>query len=507
MSVINIYDRRKMQKRPKQYKFLSSQNFEIPPGYRSCDIFCVGGGAAAGCDVIKGSDTSFSYSRFYCGKVGGPGGYCRTVKNINVNPKDTLTITIGNGGKPCLSWFPSIKKSDSTELKNKFIGCHILLFEKKNKVIYFIDRELTGYHDGRGIYISYDYKDNFSIKFTEESAIASSFPNLGGGENSFVKYNNKKIAEAPGATPYIKYRYGYQIYSLLNNRHLIYSETSGGSHPPLFFKNYFSFGGNLGGGNESSYYIQTDSLVDLKPHYENGHVGEENGGIHIYDGRYYNYFTRKTPPFYTKDFPELNWDQLSLPAYITTHYGYPDTVYPHVGDGAGTSITMPSIKDVITSYDKLFGQQMSFNFTDPRHSRVKSGTATTDPFYIIGNQNTLGYWLGQSNTRAFGEENGELFAGGGGSSPTGYNITDNNNNGGAGGGGNGYKTDGTPAQDGLKNTGGGGGYGVVGGEGTLWDENDHGPGFGGSGIVIIRFYPNENRNTNVNWDENTEIKV
>lgn len=522
MSVVNIYDRRKMQKRPKQYKFLSSQNFEVPPGYKSCDIFCVGGGGPGGLEKISGGPSQYYYEPAFSGKVGGPGGYCRTVKNISVNPKDNLEIHIGNGGKPIFSIaLPNIKKSVPESVSKKYIGCHQLVITRIGKKYYLNDNIITGYHDRPvGIYRDFDITNNISWEYNYSGLgdFGNLIPNLGGGENSFVKNNNKKIAEAPGASSYANNRIFNSIYydtstnntssgyvaNYLWRRYLLESLTSAGSHPPLYFKNYYAFGGNLGGGLQSNWYIQQDSLVDLGPHYLNGHVGETNGGIYIYDGRYYNYFKRGDISSGIADYPNLSWDQIILPTITTTRYGgirMEDKGYiPSHTD----AITPKKIRDVINTYEKLFAQKTTFNY----HGKLNDqyGTATTDPAYVIGNQNTLGYWLGQSNTKEFGEENKQLYAGGGGSTPTGSRMVDNNNNGGDGGGGNGYKTDGTPAQDGAQNTGGGGGYGAVGGEGSLYNDDDYGPGFGGSGIVIIRFYPNENRNIDVNWDENTEIK-
>lgn len=73
-----------------------------------------------------------------------------------------------------------------------------------------------------------------------------------------------------------------------------------------------------------------------------------------------------------------------------------------------------------------------------------------------------------TTTREFGEENGRLYAGGGGGSKA---STFNPGIGGDGGGGDGSATIGS---DGEQNTGGGGGGGL------------NGAGSGGSGIVIIR---------------------
>lgn len=102
--------------------------------------------------------------------------------------------------------------------------------------------------------------------------------------------------------------------------------------------------------------------------------------------------------------------------------------------------------------------------------------------------------IGQGRTtRAFGDSNGTLYAGGGGGSfgEWGYlsvNLGLYNSNGGAGGGGNGCRYDQISsgimyikATPGEANTGGGGGGGLV-GLGDIGESSD-----GGSGIAIIRW--------------------
>ena len=107
-----------------------------------------------------------------------------------------------------------------------------------------------------------------------------------------------------------------------------------------------------------------------------------------------------------------------------------------------------------------------------------------------GGYNTVG--VGQkTTTRAFGEPDGELFAGGGGAGDamgTNSSIRYEPGIGGSGGGGNGadsgQRTARTPvlAASGVENTGGGGGGGSY-GYGSSYDNGAA----GGSGVILIRF--------------------
>ena len=65
----------------------SSQNYTIPAGYNSVDIFCVGGGGGGSCA-----------SSTYIAGGGGAGGYTKTVKNISVSGGQVLNCSIGAGG-------------------------------------------------------------------------------------------------------------------------------------------------------------------------------------------------------------------------------------------------------------------------------------------------------------------------------------------------------------------------------------------------------------------------
>ena len=65
----------------------SSQNYTIPAGYNSVDIFCVGGGGGGSC---AGS--------VYTAGGGGGGGYTKTIKNISISSGQVLSCAIGAGG-------------------------------------------------------------------------------------------------------------------------------------------------------------------------------------------------------------------------------------------------------------------------------------------------------------------------------------------------------------------------------------------------------------------------
>lgn len=105
--------------------------------------------------------------------------------------------------------------------------------------------------------------------------------------------------------------------------------------------------------------------------------------------------------------------------------------------------------------------------------------------------NVVGVGQG-TTTRAFGDSDGELFAGGGGAGDamgTNSSINYKSGIGGSGGGGNGadsgQRNARTPvlAASGVENTGGGGGGGGSYGYGSSYDNGAA----GGSGVILIRF--------------------
>ena len=118
------------------------------------------------------------------------------------------------------------------------------------------------------------------------------------------------------------------------------------------------------------------------------------------------------------------------------------------------------------------------------------------------------YGKGQgTTTKAFGETDEALYAGGGGTGGGCYGESGNRfnfgANGGDGGGGHGATTQtGTFDKNGKANTGGGGGGA---GYGNYYSShrNSAAGGNGGSGIVIIRLYKSSDRPTDIDWSENS----
>lgn len=70
----------------------STQNYTIPAGYNSVDLFCVGGGGGGG----RGNDGSSSESGR--GGGGGGGGYTKSTLNVTVSPGQVLVCVVGSGG-------------------------------------------------------------------------------------------------------------------------------------------------------------------------------------------------------------------------------------------------------------------------------------------------------------------------------------------------------------------------------------------------------------------------
>lgn len=69
-----------------------TQNYTIPAGYNSIDIFCVGGGGGGGAGYWF---TSKAYEQ---GGGGGGGGYTTTALNIGITAGQIMNCVIGNGG-------------------------------------------------------------------------------------------------------------------------------------------------------------------------------------------------------------------------------------------------------------------------------------------------------------------------------------------------------------------------------------------------------------------------
>lgn len=82
--------------------FTSSETFSVPPGVRTIDIFCVGGGGAGSCGVSE-DDYSWGYTNGY----GGGSGYTKTLKGYSVSPGQSFAVTVGAG-----SDIPSVSKTN-----------------------------------------------------------------------------------------------------------------------------------------------------------------------------------------------------------------------------------------------------------------------------------------------------------------------------------------------------------------------------------------------------------
>lgn len=70
----------------------STQNYTIPAGFTSADIFCVGGGGGGGAGY------RFTSNAYEQGGGGGGGGYTTTALNIGITAGQIMNCVIGNGG-------------------------------------------------------------------------------------------------------------------------------------------------------------------------------------------------------------------------------------------------------------------------------------------------------------------------------------------------------------------------------------------------------------------------
>lgn len=575
MSIVNIYDRRKQSKSPIMHVFNSSQEFYIPPGFKSCDIFCVGGGSAA-YDLVYhkyGSSTSgggslTNYINYIFG--GGSGGFCRTIRNININPKDKLDIKVGKGGVPFFTSLPSPTSASDTS----YIGYYkadIYESDYDEYRRYNSSGSVTSrvqYNNGRFRKVigvrEYGRKTKYWVWVFE----VVSAKNVCKGENSFVKVNNRIIAEAKGGgsgrfTLYPdRLNSAYTDSSIRNGwtqerpyKNLIYnvpSDYNGGKLVDYkgqgtdwrwtasmndringYYNTANDTGGNLGGGGFAfsyQYRASSDRIYVYAPSgLFCGGPGETDGGIIINSNDRF-------------EKPNINFWQLMF----NSSFFYNGTYNMFSGKSEDNDFAWKynKTKDIFKTYYDLF-EKTSFNFieTNKQYSSWQSSKYTEsnsvrtikyDNNYILGNQKTLSYWLGQDNTREFGETNGNKFAGGGGGAfyfkakgtyekmlqmLDQYNNYKYKNKGGEGGGGNGgyleLVKEGTrynyvwhDGEDGAPNTGGGGGAAAYQGvESNRGWENPRKskPGKGGSGVVMIRLFPSENRSINVDWERNKII--
>lgn len=79
---------------PSLVTITGTQNFTIPYGFTTADIFCVGGGGAGG------NGYRFTKKAYQQGGGGGGGGYTTTALNISVAMGQVLNCVVGAGGSP-----------------------------------------------------------------------------------------------------------------------------------------------------------------------------------------------------------------------------------------------------------------------------------------------------------------------------------------------------------------------------------------------------------------------
>lgn len=77
---------------PSLVTITGTQNFTIPYGFTTADIFCVGGGGGGGAGY------RFTSNAYEQGGGGGGGGYTTTALNIGITAGQIMNCVIGNGG-------------------------------------------------------------------------------------------------------------------------------------------------------------------------------------------------------------------------------------------------------------------------------------------------------------------------------------------------------------------------------------------------------------------------
>lgn len=78
---------------PSLVTITGTQNFTIPYGFITADIFCVGGGGGGGAGY------RFTSNAYEQGGGGGGGGYTTTALNIGITAGQIMNCVIGNGGE------------------------------------------------------------------------------------------------------------------------------------------------------------------------------------------------------------------------------------------------------------------------------------------------------------------------------------------------------------------------------------------------------------------------
>lgn len=81
-----------------QVIFTVSKTYTIPAGYKSMDVFLVGGGSAGGYGMLSWATYPYRRLSSIAGGLGGTSGKTKTSKNIDVNLRSTISVNIGAGG-------------------------------------------------------------------------------------------------------------------------------------------------------------------------------------------------------------------------------------------------------------------------------------------------------------------------------------------------------------------------------------------------------------------------
>lgn len=475
MSIILRYNMRKNASfKPTMYRIKESKVISVPNGSKSMDVFLVGGGACGLPNVLIKQryilgNSNYYYPEYGLGCNGGCGGYCNTIKNIDVEPGKALDIHIGNGGK------------------NIIVGAN----DNNNP---FINSGYGGIHNSNG-----DQIYSFGIGRNYYKLIGV----LGRGEDTYINCDNKVIAFAKGGG-------GYPV-SKQNDRRVYHNG----------YWDAFLLGDSLGGGNYG-YNARINGNSSTKINNDNNiQYGGSNQLAKILS-KYT--FDRKT----------------GIPNSGAPYNGYKiSSIFACFGEDA---MNDARYYDKFEDYNALldndyykytYNEIMYYKQTSTRIKRTRYASMSTsgiyknnailyntDNFYKYGcyfNQNTLGNFLKDttlSNTREFGENNGTPYSAGGGSGqllrkddeyPTNSNGRGIGGNGGGGNGAYVYKNGNIleyiDAEDGKPNTGGGGGGGIlIKNDPWLSDTIVKKAGNGGSGVVLIRFYPDSKRDQDIEWN-------
>lgn len=452
MSIIMKYNRRKEAGKPKMWKITQDATIKVPSGIRSMDVFLVGGGGAG---VMLESthylvwEGTHGYLLKKGSNQGGCGGWVKTKRNIEIEPNQELIIKVGAGGK-------ALRNGKNNENRSFFLN------DRYHKVYSSFQYDTGSYGKGQSTYIGpRDGWTNYNVGCV-----------LCNGENSYIKSNGSIIAEAKGGGGFI-----FSDESLNYRKNYYYKKIS-----PIS-------GSNYGGYNLSGIEISGGSIFS-----NFSYNGESNGGLNktpLYSGR-----TKITKYglhyFYYVFANNVNLLELSWP-------------FDH---------SLSINENLNNTYDNLLLDNKSFNTSLYNSGKYTNYISNIGLKYPVFNLKSLSVIATDAppNTKLFEEEDGPLFAGGGGAGRIRNDdgtIIAEAGVGGDGGGGDGAK--GTNGKNGEPNTGGGGGGAQYNnGPSNLSGYGsqqiiEYPAGDGGSGVVYIRFYPNERRDIQVDWDSNPVI--